>query len=311
MIRSRQLPSVVSAAAFSAALAFAAVGPSLAGPNANGTLIIHAVPGLAYCDFGTPCEQTDAYGPATCEEAISNLDADAIFLWSVYAAFAPTDSPRLSGVTFGVDYDDESVVLLDFSACGDFELPTGAWPQPGAGTAVTWSVTQTSPLTHVYAFVGYNYSFYGEDVSFDLVPHPSQGGFFADDDVPSNLDPIVDYGKLGFGNNPGYLPCPSGPVPGACCLPDCGPCVVMLDEECLQVGGLFMGQGTVCDPNPCDCPPFGACCLSDGSCDLGTEAECMNQGGDWMGEGTTCDPDPCPPVPVLESTWGRIKGTYR
>ncbi|MCA9756230.1 MAG: hypothetical protein KDA27_10530 [Candidatus Eisenbacteria bacterium] len=296
-------------AMFLVSIALCVPRSGLAGPNANGTLIVHAPPGIVYCDFGTPCEQTDAHGPASCEEANTNVGSPESTVWSVYAAFPQSDAPRLSGVTFGIDYDIDTVAILDSGACGDFELPTGDWPRPGAGTAVTWSVAQTSALTHVYAFAGYEY--YGQDVSFDLTPHPSQGGYFADDDVPSNLDPIVDYGKLGFNGNPGYLPCPSGPQLGACCLPDCGPCVVLLREECGAANGNFLGPGTVCDPNPCDCPPYGACCLSDGSCDLGSEMECLDQEGVYQGDDFPCDPNPCEPVPVQRSTWGGVKAVYR
>ncbi|MEZ4649867.1 MAG: hypothetical protein R3E97_13980, partial [Candidatus Eisenbacteria bacterium] len=154
----------------------------------------------------------------------------------------------------GLEYDALAVTILDFGSCGDFELPSGEWPAPGEGTAVTWSEAQTTPLTHVYAFAGYNYAYYGADVSFDLAPHPTQGGFFADDSVPSILDPIADFGRLGFGNNPGYLPCPAEPADGACCLSD-GTCDIRTESDCLAQDGSWQGAEVPCDPNPCEPVP--------------------------------------------------------
>ncbi len=39
--------------------------------------------------------------------------------------------------------------------------------------------------------------------------------------------------------------------PGACCFTD-GTCEVLSLDACLQAGGTFQGEGTVCDPNPCE-----------------------------------------------------------
>jgi len=92
---------------------------------------------------------------------------------------------------------------------------------------------------------------------------------------------------------------------GACCLPD-GTCRITAPTECQ---GEYMGDGTVCDPNPC-APPQGACCFADGTCAVLTSGDCETQGGQFQGDGTVCVPNPCPPVPVIESTWGKIKNQY-
>ncbi|MBK8232936.1 MAG: hypothetical protein IPK72_20725 [Candidatus Eisenbacteria bacterium] len=82
------------------------------------------------------------------------------------------------------------------------------------------------------------------------------------------------------------------PIVGACCYPD-GSCVVQGQLDCEANGGIFQGDGTACDPNPCP-QPTGACCFPDGHCELLIESECANAGGTWLGLGAPCDPNPCP-----------------
>ncbi len=79
------------------------------------------------------------------------------------------------------------------------------------------------------------------------------------------------------------------------------------------MGGVWLGPGTGCEPNPCSCPPpAGACCIGDqGQCLFVTEEECSVYGGSWQGPGIPCDPNPCHIVPTRGSTWGRIKAGYR
>jgi hypothetical protein len=56
--------------------------------------------------------------------------------------------------------------------------------------------------------------------------------------------------------------------------------------------------------------PVGACCFPSGSCLVGTEVDCEEADGIYVGDGISCDPDPCLPVPLNESTWGRIKARF-
>lgn len=147
-----------------------------------------------------------------------------------------------------MDYGD--IDILAFDACADFELSSPDWPDPGTGTAVTFTEAEQGQLTNLYWFAGYDY--YGVDTEFALVPHPSQGGVFADDSVPSILDPIADFGRIGFFGNPGYLPCPSGLPTGACCIDDL--CSIRSRTECIGLGGIYVGDDVPCDPNPCIVP---------------------------------------------------------
>jgi hypothetical protein len=55
-------------------------------------------------------------------------------------------------------------------------------------------------------------------------------------------------------------------------------------------------------------PAPGACCFGP-NCVLLFDTECAAQGGVWYGG--PCDPNPCPPVPTEETSWGRVKATYR
>jgi hypothetical protein len=54
----------------------------------------------------------------------------------------------------------------------------------------------------------------------------------------------------------------------------------------------------------------GACCDGSGACTLVGQAGCLPPSL-WMGVGTSCDTGPCLAVPVRQSSWGRIKYSYR
>ncbi len=83
-----------------------------------------------------------------------------------------------------------------------------------------------------------------------------------------------------------------GVLEGACC-DDLAGCTFVLEQDCLDAGGEFLGSGVLCIPNPCTIP-LGACCFGDGSCLELTEADCGSQGGLYEGDDTLCDPNPCP-----------------
>ncbi|MFN8548018.1 MAG: hypothetical protein U0527_08665 [Candidatus Eisenbacteria bacterium] len=263
-----------------------------AGPNTGGTLILHANPAAIYTvDDNIYCDATNL---SNCDQAIVSVDAHRTYIYFAIAAFPIANAPRLLGVTFGVTYGN-AIAFDNLGACGNFELAMSGWPSSGTGTAVTWTSPQTATLTPVYWFAGYNY-YWPQPASLSLAPHPMQGGNFADDSVPAVLDPILDYGVLGF-NQPGYLPCPGAvPTDGACCS-ILGSCTVTTGSDCAQQGGTFFGGGTDCSPNPCPTPTTGACCFGAALCVRETSAECSDQGGSYHGDGTDCSPNPCPTNP--------------
>src|SRR5216683_7856162 len=78
---------------------------------------------------------------------------------------------------------------------------------------------------------------------------------------------------------------------GACC--NNGACSSTANQQaCLDAGGVYQGDGTTCDPNPCTLPPCNGCgflafdgsgrtflrqdATSDNECDAGC-ADCCNQ----------------------------------
>ena len=81
-------------------------------------------------------------------------------------------------------------------------------------------------------------------------------------------------------------------------------------DDCIASGGDYLGQGTTCEPDPCDCIRYGACCL-EADCIFVTAHECLLAGGWYQGDNTNCDPNPCDPVPTIESSWGGVKSNYR
>ncbi len=73
------------------------------------------------------------------------------------------------------------------------------------------------------------------------------------------------------------------PTEGACCTGI--NCTIETPTSCSQLGGIFQGLGTGCDPTPCS----GACCHTDGSCtDEADDFACINVGGTFFGIGSTC-----------------------
>ena len=179
----------------------------LAGPNAGGVILVHPAnltyEGINECGRGSV--------PDSCGAVVSEIDnatSDSLKVWKVYAAFPPGSSPRLKGLTFGIDYDDSygdstGVVIRALGPCAQFELPMNGWPADSTGTSILFDTAQTGLMTECYWFAGYNY--YGNPATFALIPHPEQGGYFVDDSKPGQMDPIADYGSLGFGM-PGYVP---------------------------------------------------------------------------------------------------------
>jgi hypothetical protein len=91
--------------------------PAFAGPNANGTLVAHDAEvsisntNGAYCALGVI--------PPDCESVDTRIDgatsAETAALFRVYAAFPTFSSPRLTGIDWGVHYDDTQLVLRTWS----------------------------------------------------------------------------------------------------------------------------------------------------------------------------------------------------
>ncbi len=80
------------------------------------------------------------------------------------------------------------------------------------------------------------------------------------------------------------------PMEGACCFGET--CEYLAANTCAANGGMYIGDGVACSPNPCEAPAQGACCLSD-VCEVMDELTCTSSGGAYQGDDTTCAGDPC------------------
>ncbi|MFN8549557.1 MAG: hypothetical protein U0527_16680, partial [Candidatus Eisenbacteria bacterium] len=214
------------------------------GANANGVLLLHTNPALVYStDPGPFCGQA---GLDACANAITEVSGGGPAVIFALAAFSEGSQPRMAGVSFGIEYG-HCVVLEAWGPCADHELATPTWPESGQGTALTWDNAQTTILTELYWFAAYTYD--GAVDRITLTPHPTDGAFFVDDSVPPVIDPVGAFGTFGFGQ-PGSAECPPLVTPsGACCLGTS--CVVRTESQCVQDGGVYLGDGVSCSDGIC------------------------------------------------------------
>lgn len=171
--------------------------------------------------------------------------------------------------------------------------------------------------------------------SLDLVGTTIPSGYVS---ITGNVGQFTN-----FGNDPpdsGYQLQPRStadigvcvdPPTGACCVG--GTCTIETFVDCQDAGGVYQGNDTVCDPNPCTtgaccpalggacqdglsadqcadgtwfpeelcaditCPdPLAACCLPRGECVMLTEVDCGFLCGTWN-TGETCETVSCTPDP--------------
>lgn len=93
------------------------------------------------------------------------------------------------------------------------------------------------------------------------------------------------------------------PFSGACCLPT-GACTITLSGQCENQDGVYQGNSTDCEPNPCPPPPTGACCSpTTGACTTTTALACAASNGVYRGDNVPCTPNPCPPglIPFVDA----------
>jgi hypothetical protein len=275
-------------------LALVAAAPEMAnaGPNAGGVLVVH-VKEVSEFSMGVTAE-CGGNIPSACADVVARVDTEDAVAFSLLAVFPEGSSPRVSGAIFGITYD-ASIHVTEYRACGDFELPTDAWPASGEGIAVTWEPAATSQILEMCTFVGYRD---GDPGILATVPHPTQGAWFIDDSPIGDLDGVVDFGWLGFGVDGSYDCSVAGCCTGESCrlLPEAG------------CSGDYLGVGVTCAGSPCR---VGACCYSDGSCAEVGQWVCERDQGIYQGADSMCTPGLCPPVPTIESSWGTLRIKFR
>ena len=79
---------------------------------------------------------------------------------------------------------------------------------------------------------------------------------------------------------------------GACCLPQGGCAEAETESYCLNAGGTYQGDTSVCSSS--NCPVPGACCFDDGSCQEVMQQVCAKMAGGYQGDSTNCASANCP-----------------
>ncbi|MFN8548228.1 MAG: hypothetical protein U0527_09785 [Candidatus Eisenbacteria bacterium] len=212
------------------------MSPALAGVNAGGVILLSTEEALTYQPDGVDCGELQL---RSCVEADTRVDGTEITVVSVLAEWKDSAAPRLSGVSFGISYDENSIQVVDWGRCSDFALPDGAWPGSGSGIGLSWNQPVTATRARVMWFALQHLD--ATPVTFAVVAHPVQGARFADDSVPAKLDTVVGLGTLGFDTN-GTAPCPLDDI--NCCLPD-GSCHQLNRMLCSAASGI--DAGVACD----------------------------------------------------------------
>jgi hypothetical protein len=270
--------------------------PAMAGKNANGAMVVHTDDAHAWTNG--VCGFFDAWVIDPCPDLNTRTDKDvntSALIWFI-AAFPDAASPGVSVVYFGHDHNLPQYYHNRWGFCGPtgtLEVPDGGWPDAPA-TAGN-SVAFGTPIVGDILFPFYYFDAWGDTGAYYCSAINPVGGYaaFVDDSNPPEQDGCELFGCVRW-YEAGYNDCPpNGPLPGACCFED-GSCVLTMGlDECLGLGGYdYLGDGTLCNPNPCPAP--GACCYPDGSCVYMLEMYCD---GDLFIAGTTCSPNPCPIPP--------------
>ncbi|MEZ4654791.1 MAG: hypothetical protein R3E12_14700 [Candidatus Eisenbacteria bacterium] len=142
-------------------------------PNRGGVLLVHVNEDLVYSQDGAFCGASDL---GDCLDAVTRVDHTEPVVCHVLAAFGDNAAPRLTGLAFGIEYDD-CVQVLDWHPCADNEGPIPGWPASGLGTELYWDEPRRAQLTEVYWFGLSSYD--GRSGNFVLGPHPTRGGYLS------------------------------------------------------------------------------------------------------------------------------------
>jgi hypothetical protein len=188
-------------------------GPAEAGKNKNGALIVHTNDSYIY-SAQTACSTTLA-DPGTCAAAGTRSEkASGTVVW-LLAAFLSGANPGVSGIYFGIDYDDLNLDPgVTFKACGPpgtLDVPDTDWPYAGRGNTVGFG----SPVVGDILFPFYVFKIDGGSPGsfFGTAVNPV-GGYaaFIDDSAPPITDRCGNFGQVRWyqaGSN-------SCPVPSLC-----------------------------------------------------------------------------------------------
>jgi hypothetical protein len=233
--------------------------PAMAGKNAGGAMVVHTDDAHGWTNG--VCDFFDSWVPYPCPDLGTRTDVDVntpALIWFI-AAFDVGASPGVTVCYFGHDHSMPQYYHNRWGFCGPagtIEVPDSGWPDSPA-TAGN-SVAFGAPVSGDILFPFYYFDAWGSPGWYYCSAINPVGGYagFVDDSNPPELDYVEQFGCVYWNTDDGYNMCPGGvPLPGACCFTD-GTCALTMDlTECLGIGGYdWLGEGTVCDPNPC--PPI-------------------------------------------------------
>jgi len=160
---------------------------------------------------------------------------------------------------------------------------------PEADAAITASATDAAATNDGGAG---DHTYFGAPVVQD-------DGFAADfmHRIPNGVDTdtVADWQtQFGFEfGAPGDASTPDAPNAagvGACCTGEA--CSIISEPDCLDGGGAYQGQGSLCEPADLCSNLTGACCIA-GSCSELTPADCTAALGTFGGTGTFCVDTDC------------------
>jgi len=220
-------------------------GTVSAGPNADGVLLLHVEPAVEGSSFDY-CGNLDISSPEDAHTEAESLDPYVVW---VLAAFPQPSSPRLNGLTFGIAYDRSQLAVSDWRSCADSQLADGHWPSPYSGISLLFYPPRKDAVTSLAWFLAYSYD--STPTTLEVIPHPVQGGLFADDSIPPEVEPIAGYGKVGFfTSGANVLP---ADYRGGCCIGN--EVSLMTEGQCAgNVGSEFFPDWSTGDDNPCLLP---------------------------------------------------------
>ena len=255
-----------------------------------GSLIAHYVPELGYSSDPPACGWCLEYEATY---AISSFEAQNNRI----------EEKVWCGTEFGFgDFNPAIFGFIEWAGCfpegGGLEIPTAGWPGPNEGIAfVVTGTPWEGNFESVMWFGGYAYGNYGSGVIPIAIDPPTNFAGFSNCVTPPQPYevPADRLGGLGINTDGIYVEPPPPPPHGACCVGF--DCYEVPEEECIQMGGTWLGPDVLCEPNPCIPIPLGACCVPEpnmGLCVILEEDDCLLVQGEWLGPDTNCEPvNPC------------------
>ncbi len=224
-------------------------------------------------------------------------------------AIIVTDAENFSAQTCGGTSIDSTLYLFDENGYGISMSEDGC----GAQSSITAQFVTATGLYYI-AMTAFDYD-PQNDLAEDLWMDTPYGEERAPDG-PGAAGALAGWAGSSGGNGAytitltGASFSEDGPPPptGACCSD--GVCEVMLPASCTMIGGVYQGDDTVCDPNPCPVPVTGACCFFTNGCLEVTESFCLGNGGTYKGDDSMCFPSPCSDDPPPGTNWEEDFDTY-